>query len=272
MNPKTRSKFTWISLIKNIKFRFLILFLVIVYLSINLFFAIIYWKFNIFEDCSNFFNYFYFSCITSFTVGYGDFSPKTDFGKIIVIIHTCISTISYAFIVSILTLRLFYPKHTLRFSKKMFVNREKMVIGVRTLNIHREVLINPEIRIVYIEHEIGNVIATHKSLKVDNKQPLLGIHDFTFRTPIDQDFLRNLDAAIESDKNNKIKSRFRIYVSIIGNYELQQLAQYKIYLASDLIEGTSFKYIEYNKEDKKKLRSINYNKFKNFENDFDKII
>jgi len=263
----------WIRFIKKVGFFNLLLLLLGAYLIVNLLFSVAYYNLNVLNTGTSFFKYFYFSCVTSFTVGYGDFSPQTDLGRAIVILHICFSSISYALIISVLTIKLFLPKKTIEFSKKILVNRTNGYIAFRIINTHREPLINPEIRIFYTEHCVGNVIAKTISLSSPDDIPFLGIHDFTIGTSIDKVFLQNLDNAQNYDNKLEVpKSRFRVVISITGNNGIQQISQLQKYYPNEFTDGVSFTPIQYNEEDQKEWSSIDYSKFGNFWNDFNTII
>lgn len=264
------TNYLWIRLLKKISFWELILILFGIYLFINLVFAFTYCHLGLL-DGKSFLDHFYFSIVTSFTVGYGDIKPISDLGKIIVIIHICLATVLFAITISFITVKMFLPRETIIFSDKVLINREKGFIAIRIINTHREPLINPEIRLFYTEHCVGNVIAKTESFKSINQLPILGIHDFTIGTQINKDFISNLNDAISFDKmDNDKKSRFRLTISVAGNNGIQQIAQIKKYYPQDFKEGSDFKPINYNDEDQKP--NIKYSKFGDFWNDFNMII
>jgi hypothetical protein len=261
--------YLWIRLLKKLSIGKLILILFGIYLFINVIFSFLYFCFGLLESKS-FLDHFYFSIVTSFTVGYGDIAPKSDWGKIIVIVQICLATFLYAITISFVTVKIFLPKETIVFSDQVLINRERGFIGIRIINTHREPLINPEIRIFYTEHCVGNVIANTKSLRISNNIPFLGIHDFIIGTQINKDFVLNLNDAISFDQmDNGTESRFRLTLSIAGYNGIQQIAQIKKYYPKDFKEGSDFKPINYNNEDQKS--SIKYSKFGDFWNDFNTI-
>lgn len=269
---QNKTRFLWITLIKKTNIWAIILCIAIIIEVINFVFSSVYYNLNVLGCDNTFFDYFYFSNISSFTIGYGDTFPKTELGKILVIIHSFISYVIFAILVAVLTAKLFYPKDTIKFSKKMFINKEKDIIGFRILNTHKEALINPDIRVFYSEHRVGNVIANTEHIGSFNLS-FLGTHDYSCSVEVSSLFVINLEKATCFDNNNEKKeSRFRLIVSISGNNGIQEIAQIKRYYATDFVEGKGFKPIEYNKEDQKKWRSINYYKFGDFENDFESII
>ncbi len=269
---RVKTIFSWIKFIKEINFLLLLLLLAGCYFLINILFSIGYYNFLVFGEEKTFFDCFYFSNITSFTIGYGDIAPTTILGKILVILHVILTYFLFALLIAILTTKLFYPKNTIVFSKNIFVDNKNKIIGFRVLNIHSEPLINPEIRIHYTEHCVGNVIATVEHLVQPIQLGFLGKHDFISSIGVNEEFISNLENAIIFDCNeqNKIKSRFRIIVSITGNNGIQEIAQLKRYYPKDFKEGTRFKAIQYNESDQK--TRINYLKFGNFKEDFEHIL
>lgn len=269
---KVKTIFSWIKFIKEINFLPLLLLLAGCYLFINILFSISYYNFLVLGEGKTFFDCFYFSNITSFTIGYGDMYPITILGKALVILHIILTYFLFALLIAILTAKLFYPKDTIIFSENIFIDKKNNIIGFRILNIHSEPLINPEIRIHYTKHCVGNVIATIENLVQPIQLGFLGKHDFISSVRVKEDFISNLENAIMFDHNeqNKMKSRFRIIVSITGNNGMQEIAQLKRYYPKDFKEGTRFKAIQYNESDQK--TKINYLKFGNFKDDFEDII
>jgi hypothetical protein len=199
--------------------------------------------------------------------------PVTALGKFLVILHMILTSILFALLIAIMTAKIFYPKDTIVFSKNIYFDKTNKKIGFRILNIHTEPLINPEIRIHYSEHCIGNVIAQISTLKIpDQLVGFLGKHDYTCIVNVHDDFIAHLENAVlfDNDEQNKIKSRFRVYVSISGHNGIQEIVQVKRYYTTNFQEGHQFKAIQYNHFDRK--NRINYSKFPNFKEDFETII
>ena len=270
---RTKTIFSWIKFIKEISLWRLLFLLAGCYFLINILFSIGYHYLLVFGKGKTFFDCFYFSNITSFTIGYGDMYPTTVLGKIFVILHVNLTYFLFALLIAVLTTKLFYPKDTILFSENIFVDKENKRIGCRILNLHSEPIINPEIRIHYTEHCVGNVIA-NTVLLGSSQLGFLGKHDFTCSNnkEIPNDFFIDLADAIIFDNNeqNKIKSRFGVFVSITGNNGIQEIAQLKRYYSKDFKEGTGFKAIQYDESDQK--NKIDYSKFGNFKEDFELII
>jgi hypothetical protein len=270
--PKT-TKFGWIKYIKEIHFGFILLALLLFYSFLNILFA---WFYQICGtlDCNpQFFKYVYFSFITSFTIGYGDYIPNNDAGRLLVIVHVTLTSISFALIIAILSIKFFYIKDPIQYSKSIYFDSELNDFGFRVINTNKERIINPEIRISFTEHCIGNVIAqTFMIRKIDNL-PYLGKHDFSFSINNKLKIENHWQQALEFDNNTEgPESRFQIVVTITGHNGIQHIASLKKYYWNNIEYGKHFKPIDYNKEDQVKWRNINYRKFKNFWKDFDSII
>ncbi len=84
---------------------------------------------------------FYFSTITMLTIGYGDISPQTDLGKIIVIIHGFAGAMSMAYFTSVLIAIMIKRTNDILISKKLCVKFNesnkwmgKYVLGIRLGN------------------------------------------------------------------------------------------------------------------------------------------
>jgi len=270
---KTKEIFSWLKFIKKVNIGLLLILLMCCYLFVNVIFSVGYYTLCEFNEEMTFFDCFYFSNVTSFSLGYGDFVPVNILGKIFVILHMIITSLLFAFLIAVLTVKIFHPDDTIIFSKKIFFDKVNQKIGFRLLNIHSVPLINPEIRVHYSEHCVGNVMAKVTILKV--REQLIGFfgrHDFICNVDVNNDFLNDLEHAVLFDNNklNKVKSRFRVVVAISGKNGIQEIVQIKRYYAKDFKEGKSFKQIQYNEEDRKSI--INYSKFGNFEEDFENII
>jgi len=270
---RTKTIFSWIKFIKDKNFGLLLLYLMFCYLLINLLFSIGYHYLCGFNQEMTFFDCFYFSHVTSFTLGYGDLYPVTILGKILVILHMISTSILFAVLIAVLTTKIFHPEDTIIFSKNIFYDKTNHKMGFRLLNVHTEPLINPDIRIHYLDHCVGNVIANITTLKVpDQLIGFLGRHDYTCVIDVDHDFITNLENATAFNNNelNKIKSRFRVDIAIAGKNGIQEVVQIKRYYTKDFKEGKRFQAIQYNESDRK--TRVNYLKFGNFKEDFEHVI
>jgi hypothetical protein len=283
VNYPSKTSYSWIRIYKAIPGWLLLIALLCLYILINLLFTYVYYVGKVLGPNANneFINYFYFTFVTSMTIGYGDFAPVTYFGKSIVIFQACITAIYFAIMIALLSAKMFYPRNTIYFSNKILYDHINDCFGIRMINTHKERLVNPEMRIFMVGHCVGNVVAPSLNVaRVDNI-PYLGIHDFTL---FFSDYLKtgNLEVQIsdewqkainyDSNNQNEIKSRFRIVVSIAGNYGVKQVVHYKKYYPSDIEPGTKFKAIEYNDEDQRKYGNIRFTRFNNFWIDFNMII
>ena len=270
---RAKTIFSWIKFIKEINLWRLLFLLAGCYFLLNILFSIGYYYLRVFGEEKTILDCFYFSNITSFTIGYGDMCPTTLLGKLFVILHVNLTYFLFALLIAVLTTKLFYPKNTIRFSRNIFVDNKNKRIGCRILNLHSEPIINPEIRIHYTKHCVGNVMAYTGPLG-STQLGFLGKHDFTCSADKDipNDFFVDLEKAIVFDNNeqNKLKSRFRVFVSITGNNGIQEIAQLKRYYSKDFKEGIGFRAIQYNESDQQ--NKIDYSQFGNFEEDFEHII
>jgi hypothetical protein len=270
---KTKEIFSWLKFIKQVNIGLLLFLLLLCYLFVNLIFSFGYYYLCEFNETTTFLDCLYFSNVTSFSLGYGDFVPVTVLGKVFVILHMIITSLLFALLISVLTVKIFHTGDTIIFSKKIFYDKSNLKIGFRLLNIHSVPLINPEIRVHYTEHCVGNVMAKVSILHV--REELIGFfgrHDFICNVEVNNDFLTNLEHAIlfDNDMSHNVKSRFRFVVAISGKNGIQEIVQIKRYYAKDFKEGKSFKQIQYNEEDRKSR--IDYSKFGNFKEDFENII
>jgi hypothetical protein len=265
----------WVNEIRSLNFKMLLVKLLGVYLTVNILFASVYYSLNILTDGTAFFDYVYFSFVTSLAIGYGDYVPLATVGKILVIMQSCVSTMYFAMMVSVLSIKMFYPGDSIRFSKKIVYDPDKDILIFRVININREALINPEVRVSVTEHNVGDNSVGVYDVVTDYKIAYLGIHDFSYSF---KNTLQPLNVAVEANKAknyNKctqlLESRFSINISITGSYTLHQVAICKKYYAEELVVGKSFKPITYNKKGQTKEGEIRYDKIKNFWDDFESI-
>lgn len=273
--PK-KANLGWASKIRNKHFGLVLSELFIYYLAVNLIFALTYYAFNALENTAYFFDYVYFSFVTSLSIGYGDLVPVTLAGKFFVILQTSITTLYFALMVSILYLKMLYPRDLIKFSKKIIYNPENDMFILRVININKDALVNPNIRISITEHNTGEKIAGIFNIPLDYNITYLGKYDFSYTFKNNYKALNVMDEAnkaLEYNKStNSIESRFRINISITGSYGFNEIAMYKKYYAKDIVTGKSFKPITYNKEFYSRKKEIKYNKIKNYWEDFERIL
>jgi hypothetical protein len=274
MNRPEKTNFGWITFVKDLNFKNILAGLLITYLLINLIFSLVYMTLNVLGDKTTFLNNFYFSFITSLTIGYGDFHPLNEIGKIIVIIHGTSTALFFAFIISILSVRLFYSKDPIQYSKFILYNQNIKLFAIRVINSNKERIINPEIRISFTEHCVGNVIGRVHSIRKIDDLAYLGKHDFILGFSLPEMIIEdNWHKAYEFDINNsKLESRFQIVISISGHNGIQQISSIRKYYSRDIQNGHEYKPLNYNSEDQAKWRNIRYRKFTNFWEDFDTIL
>lgn len=287
MNNPNKTSYEWISWIQRLPFSQLLAGLLLVYFSINFVFGLFYYIIHALEPTDiklSFLDYIYYSFFTTLSIGYGNFSPQNSFGKIVVIVQSSVTALYFAFMITALSANLLFPKNTIHFSTKFIYNPEKDSYLFRIINTHTERLVNPEIRITVVKHANGNVIAKHISVNVIDQIPYLGRHDFSLSFKnryinesgvvylnIYEEIRKALVSYIDNDNRKAADSRFRILISISGNYGIQQFVSYKKYYANELEEGKGFEPIKYNEEDQKKW-NIRYTEFPDFWKDFNKII
>ncbi len=273
-HPK-KSSLGWASEIRNQHFGLVLLILLIYYLVLNIIFSIAYYVFNTLVNAEGFFDYIYFSFVTSLSIGYGDLVPVNIAGKIIVIIQSCITAMYFALMISVLSVKLFYPRDLIRFSRKIIYNPETDMLIIRVLNTNRDSLVNPDIRISVTEHNTGDVSAGMYNIPIDYRITYLGKYDFSYTFKNSHKSFNVMNESKKALEYNRItdsmRSRFRINVSITGSYGFNQLAIYKKYYADDIITGTQFKPITYNKEFYSKKGDVKYNKIKGFWEDFETV-
>jgi hypothetical protein len=265
--PKT-TRYAVIEALRRLKLFYVILLLIIGYIFINAFFGLLYFFFGTFANTTNFFNCLYFSFVTGLTIGFGDYIPSNNAGKIIVMIHGMLSTFYFAMMVAFLGVKMLFPNHTLHFSDKVLFDGRRFMF--RILNSHRGLFVNPDIRINVVAHCSGNVIApTVSARKVDDLH-WLDNHDFTIDFPDKINDFFFISEEWEKAKNHQgfEKSRFKIRVSVSGSYGMQQYTQVVSYGKDDIVHAHSFKRICYSDEDKRIWRNIRFKKFGNFWDNF----
>lgn len=281
MKLPQKTCYSWISDIKGSSILSLSITLFFLYLSLNIFFGSLYYAFCALGIVPSLLDHYYFSFVTALTVGYGDVLPRTDPGKVLVILHTCLTTAYFGMMISLLMVKLFYPKNTIVFSRYLIIDRHREYLVFRILNTHREKLIHPEVRILLTRHSVGNVIS--HCLKVEKIDDItyLGKHDFNihFSNKIKyngSEIIISRELFLAKNHDRKIHdgvdlSRCKISISISGNYGIQQIATVHTYYPKDIKQGRGFKPINYTKEDQREKGNIRYCNFPNFWSDFNKI-
>lgn len=273
--PK-KASLGWASEIKNKHFGIVLLELFIYYLAVNLFFSAAYYLFNVLENTKSFFDYVYFSFVTSLSIGYGDFVPVTLEGKVLVILQTCITAMYFALMVSVLSLKMLYPRDLIKFSQKIIYNSETDMFIFRTINTGRDSLVNPDIRISITEHSTGEKSTGMFNIPIDYNLTYLGKYDFSYSFKNSYQFFNIMNEAKKAIEFNKsaagsTQSRFRINISLTGSYGFNHIAMYKKYYADDVVIAGAFKSITYNKDFYGRKKGIRYNKIKNYWEDFESI-
>lgn len=242
------------------------------YILINNLYAFLYYITDYLDHeitTNNCFEYIYFSFITGSTIGFEESIVLSEINRIIVIFQGMTSTLYFAMMISFLSIKALYPRHTLHFSDKIVFNEDKL--SFRILNSHRALLINPEVRISVVRHCHGNVIAPNIAIaKIDNLH-WLDNHDFSYTF---QDY--NSGFYVSRDwmeaRNSHERSRFKIRITISGLYGSQYYTQVVNYGVNDITTGHGFAPIEYNNEDKRLWRNIRFYKFGSFWEEFNRII
>jgi len=93
-------------LVQSRSYRRSVLLLLIDYVLIALDFAVLYAGLRLLGDkAKSIVDYIYFSFVTSATIGYGDLSPTTNFGKVLVCMQSVIFLVFVALVVSLFTSR-----------------------------------------------------------------------------------------------------------------------------------------------------------------------
>lgn len=272
--PK-KASLGWASEIRNKHFVLVLLVLFIFYLAINIIFSIAYYTFNAVINTQGFFDYVYFSFVTSLSIGYGDMVPANVAGKIIVIVQSTTTAMYFALMVSVLSIKLFYPRELIKFSEKIVYNPETDMLIIRVINTNRDSLVNPDIRISVTEHNTGNKSAGMFNIPIDYRITYLGKYDFSYTFKNSHHYFNVANEAQKAIEHNKstssMQSRFRINVSITGSYGFNHIAIYKKYYASDIIIGRQFKPIIYINKFLNRKGSVKYNKIKGFWEEFEMV-
>lgn len=272
--PK-KASLGWTSEIRNKHFGLVLLELFIYYLFINLMFSFVHYYFSTLSNAVNLFDYVYFSFVTSLSIGYGDIVPITIVGKVLSIVQTCTTAMYFALMVSVLSIKLFYPKDLIRFSTKIIYNPKLDVFIFRVININKEALVNPNLRISVTEHNTGNKSVGVFNVPIEHNVTYLGKYDFSYSFKSSYNtfnVINEVNKANEFNNNldeSSFQSRFRINISLTGSYGFNEIAIYKKYFAKDVVIGESFKLITYTKEFYGKKGIVRYKKIKNFWEDFD---
>lgn len=271
--PK-KANLGWVSKIRNQNMAVVLAKMLCFYTFINLIFSVLYYIFRVLASGTSFFDYVYFSFVTSLAIGYGDFVPLTVLGKLLVIIHSGITAVYFALMISILSIKMLYPRNLIKFSRCIIYNSQTDTLIFRVINTNKEPLINPELRISVTEHNTGESSPGVFSITTDNNIAYLGKLDYSYtikNTFGNFNVYEEAKKAVQfNKKTDSLESRFRINMSLTGSYGLNQIALRKKYYANEIIPGKCFKPITYSKQVYIK-KEITYKKIKNFWEDFETV-
>lgn len=270
-----RSRLGWASKIINQDFIIVLIELFLLYIAINLMFSVVFYVLRVLDGehgSKKLFDYIYFSFVTSLTIGYGDLVPLSFAGKALAIIQGVITALYFAMMVSVLSVKMLYPRDSVKFSEKLVYNTQLDIFILRVINTRKDALVNPNIRISITEHNIGDKSAGIFNIPIDYNITYLGKYDFSysFRNKCKSfSAIEEANKALEHNKTpNSMKSRFRINISLTGSYGFNEIAIYKKYYAEDIVVGKCFKPIHYIKEFYGIL-GVRYNRIQNFWSDFE---
>lgn len=270
-----RSRLGWVSKIINQDFIIVLVELFLLYIAINLLFSWAFYALKVLdgeESTIDFFDYIYFSFVTSLTIGYGDLVPLSFAGKALAIIQGVITALYFAMMVSVLSVKMLYPRDSVKFSEKLVYNPQLDIFIMRVINTRKDALVNPNIRISVTEHNIGDKSAGIFNIPIDYNITYLGKYDFSysFKNKCKSfNVIDEVNKALEYNKTtSSMKSRFRINISLTGSYGFNEIAIYKKYYVEDIVVGKCFKPIHYIKEFYGAF-GVRYNKIKNFWSEFE---
>lgn len=262
-----KTRYAIVEALRKINLFYVIILLLCGYILINFLFGLLYF-FSGSINITEFFDNLYFSFVTGLTIGFGDYTPCSYWGKSIVMIHGMISTFYFAMMVAFLGVKMLFPTHTLHFSDAVLFDGRRFMF--RMLNSHRGLLVNPEIRVNVVAHCAGNVIAPTVCVRKIDDLHWLDNHDFTidFQDQKEKEFTVSTEWQKAKNYSGKEKSRFKIRISVTGSYGMQQYTQVVSYDKDDIIDGARFKPIKYSDEDKRIWRNIRFYKYGNFWSSF----
>lgn len=251
LKPK-RTINSFIDIIRNIKLQYLILAAFSLYILFNFLFALLYKNFTqITESCIKvtLFDSFYFSIVTGSTLGYGDYSPQDSLGKILVIFHVVFISMYFATFISVLAVKILYPKDSIIFSNKMVYNKKMKLLFFRIINVNKGQIINPDIRIISIDHTTAHGTSSIRNIGEINQLSLLENYDIKLIIPKETSahILKQKEIAMKYNQQhpNEKKSRFKIVLSFVGISGFSNYTCIKEYFENDIVYGNDFENICY---------------------------
>jgi len=167
-----------------------IIFSLVYWATVNLFFGLLYWADidQLAEPGGTFADAFFFSVQTMSTIGYGNMTPHSTYGNIVVFFQAWLSFLTDAGIVSLMIGKLSRPtrlRHTLEFSEFATINRRGVsyqppkglqssdqggiyvestdqILSFRVLNLRTRQLCNPEFNLFLIKREPDGEFLIHE--------------------------------------------------------------------------------------------------------------
>jgi hypothetical protein len=249
---KSKSQSNFISWVRKTSTYKVITLMLMYYLIIVIAFGLIYYYLNLIPDLerkiSNLPSFLYFSIITTATVGFGDFTVSSNLGKLLVSLQVVISILYTAYMTAIFVAKFFYPLNAIIFSKKILYREENKRFIFRVININRDKLLNPDIRISVEFSGHGDVILPVMPVDCNNGYSYLGKHDMSFDISGEaaeiayNEYLAAKQYEIETHTEN----RFSINITVTGTYGIQNTSVLYRYYAKDIVKSNLAEFVAIN--------------------------
>ena len=213
---------------------------------INLSFAAVYYVTGSIERAddgaqASFVNCIYYSVISFFTLGYGDFL-SVGYGKLIVIGQCVVSSLYTTAMMAIFTTKLLSPRESLHFSDHILYNRANDVFIFRLTNADDIPILNPTLKINVICHapryeDAPNVLVTgaREMAVIDRKIMANGFKNEVFSRSGETSIHREYEKACAAQE-----SAFCIEVVLSGYSGSQVVTFDRVYTKEDIEEGEAF--------------------------------
>ncbi len=237
----------------------------LLFLVFNSFFAFCYWVFpgSITGTDHSFWQAFAFSVQTFSTVGYGAFSPHSDWAHSIVIIQSVLSVFVTALLTGLIFAKFSRPSARIVFSKNVLINNYdgKRMLMLRMGNLRANQIVEAQARMVVLQSFTtveGQTIRRQVDLNLVRNSSLFFALSWSVMHVIDQTSpLYNLTL------EDLINQNIEIGMSVIGYDSTfsQTIHANCMYVADDVVFDQYFEDI-FKIQDGKVL-SLNYDKFHN---------